>query len=81
MYNDQPQKKANAESEIEPLLSEIKTLFEQVNNRRFDITFPTKIEGADFYKIVVSGNLESNRTYPIDTIAVFFFIFQSVYPS
>lgn len=58
--------KTNEESE--PLLSEIKALFEEADHRIFDISFPIKIEGEDFYRIVVSGKLESNRTYPIDTL-------------
>ena len=64
------QEKTNAESEMEPLFSDIRSLFEEVDNRSFDISFPIKIEGEDFYKIVVSGKLKSNQTYPIDTIAV-----------
>ncbi len=64
------QEKTNVKSEMEPLLSEIKSLFEEADNRSFDISFPTKIEGEDFYKVVVSGKLKSNQTYPIDTIAV-----------
>jgi outer membrane lipoprotein-sorting protein len=40
--------KTNAESEMEPLFSDIKALFEEVDNRSFDISFPIKIEGEDF---------------------------------
>ncbi len=64
------QEKTNAESEIEPLFSEIKSLFEEADNRNFDISFPLEIKGENFYKIVVRGKLESGQTYPLDIIAV-----------
>jgi hypothetical protein len=52
------------------ILNDVKSLFEEAENRSFDVSFPVKIEGEDCYKIIVSGKLASNQTYPIDTLAV-----------
>ncbi len=57
-------------TENKPIINEIKALFDEADNRIFDISYPIEIEGEDFYKIVVKGKLESNQTYPIDILAV-----------
>jgi hypothetical protein len=57
-------------AEIAAVKSVIESYFEEVGNRDFDISFPVEINGEKFYKIVVSGKLNNNETYPIDTFAI-----------
>ena len=57
-------------TEIATVKSVIESYFEEVGNRDFNISFPVEINGEMFYKIVVSGKLNNDKTYPIDTFAI-----------
>ncbi|MGF7143879.1 hypothetical protein HNQ56_002309 [Anaerotaenia torta] len=61
---------AENSQEKEKVKSEIQSLFEEADNRSFDLSFPIEVEGEECYKVVVSGKLKSNRTYDMDTFAI-----------
>ncbi len=48
----------------------IKSYFEELDNRNFDVSYPIIVDNHSCYKIAVTGKLDSEKTYPIDTFAV-----------